>query len=92
MDVKPRVRWWVWLMPDVFVVLPLTAAIFGGAGAAVLLRTEPIALGSFALLAWLTYLVLGVRFVTRRRYASLGFALCVALIGVTIATCVYAFY
>lgn len=77
-------RWWVWLLPDVFLVMPLGAAIFGGVGAVLLLREEPAA-GSSALAAWLAYLLLGVRFVVRRRYASFGFALTVALLGLAFA-------
>jgi hypothetical protein len=90
-DHSPGLPWWLWLLPDVIVVTPLIAALFGGAAAVVLLRDHRFVAGLLALLAWLAYLAFGVRFLSRRQYTSFGFALTVALIGVAIAAGFFAF-
>ena len=77
----PKLPLWFWLIADVL----LMPALFGGVAAAFLLRDDRIVAGLFVTVAWLTYLALGVSFLTRRNYASAGFALTWAVLGLIFA-------
>ncbi len=77
--------WWWWVVPDQLLVAPVVAALLGGAGAVLLIRTQRTLVGTVALLVWLLGLSCSAIFATRRKYVSIGFAVALVLISVSLA-------